>query len=459
MFARVSGDWNPLHFDPIVARRIKFGGTVVHGIHLFLRALDEISARGLLDKHEPAALSATFDSPVLTGTVLALRASIDKNNVRISGEIAGQRTFTGSIEMRSRVDHELEPEDLEFQPVHPQDADFPPAIVEGSVPLRLSTPLMAELFPSLASATGRIWIADLLATTHIVGMRCPGMHSIYSGFKLRRAERSGSSARSMHYHVNGMEHRFHLLRMQVVGAHLDGTVEAFFRPRPVPQRSLRDVTAAVAHGPLVGHRVLVVGGSRGLGELTAKIAMAGGADVTITYARGKSDADRICEEARVIGLACTVRYFDVLTENTQSEWAWLSDSNFSHVYFFASPPILRNSNQWSDSLFQQFTRAYVSALANLVEHTLPARSAKSRIVRYLYPSSVFVTQPVTGFSEYAVAKAAGEALCDQLQGRRGACFVKPRLPRMLTDQTSSLVNIGSADPLPILLDLVRDFHA
>src|ERR1041385_3407794 len=40
-FALFSGDNNPLHMDPVAARRYLFGRPVVHGIHLVLWALDD----------------------------------------------------------------------------------------------------------------------------------------------------------------------------------------------------------------------------------------------------------------------------------------------------------------------------------------------------------------------------------------------------------------------------------
>ena len=40
MFARLSGDYNPLHTDPVMARRLIYGKLVVHGVHLLLWGLN-----------------------------------------------------------------------------------------------------------------------------------------------------------------------------------------------------------------------------------------------------------------------------------------------------------------------------------------------------------------------------------------------------------------------------------
>jgi hypothetical protein len=63
-------------------------------------------------------------------------------------------------------------------------------------------------------------------------------------------------------------------------------------------------------------------------------------------------------------------------------------------------------------------------------------------------------------TEYAMAKAAGEMLCadmDRVLG--GTRIVASRLPRMLTDQTATLILVRSSDPFEVLLPLIREMHA
>ena len=42
-FARLSGDRNPIHMDPLAARRSAVGSVVVHGIHTLLWSLDVLA--------------------------------------------------------------------------------------------------------------------------------------------------------------------------------------------------------------------------------------------------------------------------------------------------------------------------------------------------------------------------------------------------------------------------------
>jgi acyl dehydratase len=46
-FAALSGDWNPMHMDPVAARRTQAGLPAVHGIHGLLWALENTPSNAL----------------------------------------------------------------------------------------------------------------------------------------------------------------------------------------------------------------------------------------------------------------------------------------------------------------------------------------------------------------------------------------------------------------------------
>ena len=66
-FARASGDFNPMHVDPVFARRLITGGQTVHGMYTLL-----FCVRSLLSKHShvPNQIKVFLQKPILEGELI-----------------------------------------------------------------------------------------------------------------------------------------------------------------------------------------------------------------------------------------------------------------------------------------------------------------------------------------------------------------------------------------------------
>lgn len=93
-FARLSGDDNPIHVDPVFSASTRFGRTVSHGMLLYSRVY------GLLCKHWPGAAqdmqSLMFPNPSYAGEELMFRLSPGAGDPkRITVEVS--RTADGLV--------------------------------------------------------------------------------------------------------------------------------------------------------------------------------------------------------------------------------------------------------------------------------------------------------------------------------------------------------------------------
>jgi NAD(P)-dependent dehydrogenase (short-subunit alcohol dehydrogenase family) len=306
-----------------------------------------------------------------------------------------------------------------------------------------------ELFPALARFFPAEQIALLLATTRVIGMLCPGMHSLYSALDLTFLD--GEQDRGpLRYSVSAHDRRFSSLQIAVRGAGVRGDLKTFLRPPPRDQAGYNVLQDLVTSDEFAARQALVVGGSRGLGEVAAKLLAAGGAAVTLTYRVGSRDAERVAEEIVRGGGAAATCPFDVLAPEPRLGDVFRPDI----LCYFAAPFIsTAGRGAFSSRSFREFCDYFVLGFVGTV---LAVRGPEPRALRVLYPSSVAVDGAHPGMGEYAAAKAAGEAACRFLERTLpGVTIQAPRLPRMTTDQTASLLPQAAADPAPLILETLR----
>jgi hypothetical protein len=467
-FALLSGDFNPLHVDAVAARRLQFGGTVCHGVHLVLKSMDLAASHGLLDLRHVTTISAVFNGPVRTAHEVTLVAEPGSGGrLRLVGSVGGRPLYSATVTIDPAIaahalPHLDDSEVIECCAV-PHTPDFPAPGTSpspgGQVPLKHHHALLRSLFPVLSTQPGtEALTADLMATTRIVGMECPGLHSIFAELKLRRrAAAGGPGIPAMRWRIDKADSRFRKVRLYVEGLSLEGTLDTFFRAPPVQQRSLAELCTLVPGDRFAGQRALVVGGSRGLGELAAKMVLAGGGRVLLTYANGHNDAERICQEALAQGAECQSLQLDLSSPLSPELSQRLASADITHLYHFATPQIAKGiPGTWSAPLFDTYAGIYLRGFADLIRSALGSSQAREPL-RVLFPSTVFLDQPEKGFAEYCAAKAAGEVLCDHLALDGKVVVHKPRLPRLRTDQNSSFLGAKADDPYPVMDAVLEEF--
>jgi NADP-dependent 3-hydroxy acid dehydrogenase YdfG len=324
------------------------------------------------------------------------------------------------------------------------------AEMSGRLSFAMPPAVVAKLFPRAAAWLGAARVAAIAASTNLVGMICPGRHSIYSSLVVESSD-DVNGEDVIEFRVTSTDPRFRLVQMSFAGAGITGNIDSFARVPPTEQASMVSLSNAVARGEFAGSVALIVGGSRGIGELTAKVIASGGGTPIITYVVGKSDAQKVADEIKAAGGACDVMAFDVRQPAVQ-RLAALKEAP-THLYYFATPAIFgRQSDVFSRPRLNDFLDVYVDGFWRLVQ-TLRERR---RDLSVFYPSSVAVDERPRGMTEYAMAKVAGEILCADMNDTLAPLRITiSRLPRMKTDQTATFMPVESRPALEVMLPLIR----
>jgi NAD(P)-dependent dehydrogenase (short-subunit alcohol dehydrogenase family) len=450
-FARLSSDWNPMHLDQAFARRTQVGAPVVHGIHNLAWAANAVLQSNPLKVEN---IRARFLQPLYLDETASIRIR-DRTATRVEFEVVAANTVVALIRLSS------EPGEFVARRAQPapsaaisasQPADLPFEQLSGQAGAVATGDGDAKaLFPALTESIGLAAVKALLATSQIVGMACPGLHSLFAGLDVNYD--SGANPESaLAYAVTKADARFRSLQIDVAGSGITGRLDAFARPSPPSQPSITEISPRVARGAFAGQRSLIVGGSRGLGEAVAKIVTAGGGFPIVTYKESRHEAERISAEILRAGGQCEILRYDALLPAAEQ---LLQIGVVDCCYYFATPKIFqRKSALYEPEKLRSFLKFYADGFFDLC--TALAHDGPGKVAMF-YPSTVAINEAVTATTEYAMAKMAGEILAKAVnEFMSNVQVICRRLPRILTDQTAT-VGVASADSaLDVMLPIVYE---
>jgi hypothetical protein len=331
-------------------------------------------------------------------------------------------------------------------------ADLPfEQLIDQAGAVAVSDADVRSWFPALTDAIGLPAVKALLATSQIVGMACPGLHSLFAGLDVS-CNSSVDSDSALAYAVRKVDPRFRSLQIDVFGSGITGRLDAFARLSPPSQPAMAEIAPRVTGRPFAGQKSLIIGGSRGLGEVTAKIVAAGGGYPVITYRDSKHEAELISADILRAGGQCEILHYDALLPAAgQLQNPGVLDC----CYYFATPKIFqRKSGLFEPDKLRTFLSVYADGFYDLCTALTPDGPGK---IAMFYPSTVAIDESASTTAEYAMAKAAGEILAKYAnEFMSNVHVISRRLPRILTDQTAT-VGVASADSvLDVMLPIVYE---
>jgi NAD(P)-dependent dehydrogenase (short-subunit alcohol dehydrogenase family) len=445
-FARISGDTNPVHMDAAYASRTFPGAPMVHGVHALLWALDQVC------KADPSirieGIQASFIKPILLGDHVTVIP--DKKGLRV---IVRGETMTVARFLDPRPENPTPISEGPTWQSGPRPIDHSGKNLTGAAGEIEATASQSELsvaFPHLARATDSNFLVGLAAISTLVGMTCPGLHSVLSEIT---ATRLATARGTLAFRVERHDHRLSRVEISVAGPGLHGTVAAFANDGESPAIDSATIRALVTPAAFEGHSPLIIGATSGLGSATARLLAAGGARPVLGYrdpilsgvTRDSVQHFGECELVRFDATAPTEGLKNLVT------MGWRG----GEAYYFASPRIFRRRIEpYQSGDLRDFLSVFVDGFYETVRGLVELRAGKPLTI--FYPSSVALDEPAPELFEYKTAKLVGEDLCKRLMERyRNLKIISTRLPRIKTRQTQTVLKVRAETPETVMASIVK----
>ena len=454
-FAEVSGDFNPIHLDPLVARRSMYGEIVVHGIHQLLWALNEISSfrkQQCIDQVSVEFISALcVQEPVSFVSLETAKVSelnfFSGSLLLTKAKIWWKQAETQQKESHAFINNQIKnPTEL---PKTIEGSDMPDQ--KGCISVSISDRDLGRLFPSLMNLLPAMQLATIITTSRLVGMYCPGMYSIYSELRLifNSHNRDESNGERLNYCVSRWDRRFGRAEISLQAAFSEGQIKAFMRPREKEFPPYTEFLNRIGASDFSGQNALIIGGSRGIGREVVSMLSAGGANVIFTYAQCESEAQQLKHEISGYGGSVDCFKLDVLNNGRLVPEEYVQKVSLCNsFYYFATPPIFMSAQKMgAEHLARHFSDFYVIGFKRVFKEI---KGYAENLKACYYPSTISVEENSNVLTEYSTVKLQAEELCHKLSTETSIQFKVSRLPRMDTDQTQSIFPVPNKAPFEVM---------
>ena len=337
-FSLISGDYNSIHLDKTKSRKSIFGDVIVHGINLVITSLNFLNKN--FNKVLFSKLKADFLKPVYLDYITVFKLTITGNLFKI--EIYQNKIKTTNIS-GSFLNKNIKSSNSNIQDYRKISNDT-------------NLDILKQYYQYLNSNKLSYEISELAMTSKIIGMIEPGELSLFSSIELKK-NRSNYGKYGYLKKINEVL-SIGLINQELFTNNFFILLKAFRLQKPIYQKSIRSYYKKIPNNLFLNQSSIVIGGSRGLGEITTKCLLVGGSKVSFSFNHGIEDAKRIVNDLNSNGYKANKLKLDII--KVKKTIKIFRKEKFDNLFYFATPKIIGNISQDIDStIFKKMCVFYV----------------------------------------------------------------------------------------------------
>lgn len=451
-FAEISGDYNPIHINEIESRKLHSGGILVHGIHTVTWALDCFFKKNPQNKLD--TLKTKFFKPIYLNQKLSIVFE-NINNKKHNIKIYDKELLVSIILESSGLSLGNKVVDSKYHFDFPKEFKYNDDTNEISI--SLSKKMILNKYPFFCKAVGLEIVSNIIALSRLVGMECPGLNSLFVGFNINFHKKNVVETNKILWSINKYYGNQAPINISVKSSIMDGIIQAFVRPTPISQLSFLEISKFTKNYINLDNTTsLIIGGSRGLGEVTSKIIASYGGKVIITYHQGDKEAIEICDDINNKSnknLATSLK-FDVRNPEELFQFLTKNKTIINSIYYFATPKIKGlKSIEIDKSLLELYSEYYTICFSKLLKKMSEYQQDQHKKV--FYPSTVFINNFKEELKEYVLAKKNAEEYIEFIKNKlNNISIYVERLDILKTDQNNSIFSVDVKEPHVIMNKIV-----
>ena len=455
-FAKISNDYNPIHIDPTAARRLVTGNQVVHGINLMLAAINLLHKN--LKKLKFNRIKCIFIKPVNVNEKVNFECKRNNKSVEIyiknkstlfttiilekNNEITNKKFNTNNTNLNKIYKINKNYINSKFKKIDKNNRNHL---------INLDNFIYPKKYKNLKKNITTEQFKAILSLSYFVGMVYPGLNSLLSSIDINLSDKKVKNNK-INFSLKKYDSRINLL-LTNFSNNIFGEIKAFIHQGEVSQPSLKIIKKFVKTNEFIGTNSLIIGGSRGLGELTSKILVLGNSKVTLTYFKGVKEAYKI--KRSILSTKkkqCKLMKLDIQRYNLKNLAKKFSKHDL--IFYYATPKILPKRNSSFDKkLFKEYKKFYVDKFLTLCKF-IESYSKNYKII--FYPSTIYTETKPKHLKEYVEAKLMGEKMIRKLNSNlKKVKIISYKLPRLATDQTAGVINNFKNENIKFMLPIIK----